>query len=135
MLCLEADLAVAASGTVTLAQHCFRFLTVVCYKLSLLNNFIFNNFLNYDKPYLRQYVHGDFVFPELFNEGFSDFNIAQAVENWLEDYEKFSTLKNRLRGTEALLRGEMEDVAPCLERLLREFLCQQWIKSFQRKSQ
>ena len=60
------------------------------------------------------------IVPELFNEGFSDFNIAQAVENWLEDYEEFSTLKDRLRGTEALLRGEMEDVAPYLEGLLRE---------------
>ena len=117
----EADLAVAASGTVTLAAALFSVPTVVCYKLSLLNNFIFNNFLNYDGPIsLANIVHGDLVFPELFNEGFSDFNIAQAVENWLEDYEKFSTLKDRLRGTEALLRGEMEDVAPYLEGLLRE---------------
>ena len=118
---LEADLAVAASGTVTLATALFSVPTVVCYKLSLLNNFIFYNFLNYDGPIsLANIVHGDFVFPELFNEEFSDFNVAQALNNWLEDYEKFSTLKNRLRGTEALLRGEMEDVAPCLEGLLRE---------------
>ena len=118
---LEADLAVAASGTVTLATALFSVPTVVCYKLSLLNNFIFYNFLNYDGPIsLANIVHGDFIFPELFNEGFSDFNVAQALNDWLEDYEKFSTLKNRLRGTEVLLRGEMEDVAPCLEGLLRE---------------
>ena len=42
----EADLAVAASGTVTLAAALFSVPTVVCYKLSLLNDFIFNNFLN-----------------------------------------------------------------------------------------
>ena len=117
----EADLAVAASGTVTLATALFSVPTVVCYKLSLLNNFIFYNFLNYHGPIsLANIVHEDYVFPELFNEGFSDFNIAKALKNWLENYEKFFALKTRLRRTEGLLRGEMEDVAPCLEGLLRE---------------
>lgn len=117
----KADLSIAASGTVTLGTALFSIPTVVCYKLSLFNDFIFDNFLDYKGPIsLANIVHEDYVFPELFNNGLSEFNITMAMNKWLRDFERFKKVKLKLDQTEGLVKGEMVDVSPYLVNLLKD---------------
>ena len=116
-----ADLSLAASGTVTLGTALFSIPTVVCYKLSHFNDFIFYNFLNYSGPIsLANIVHEENIFPELFNERLSEFNIKKYLNLWLNNFQKFEEVKFKLDRTEHLVSGEMDDVSPYLAGLVKD---------------
>lgn len=114
--CLEealkwADFAMAASGTVTLSAGLFRLPTVVCYKGSLLNEFIFENLISYDGPIsLVNIVHGEKLFPELIQNQASGFNIFQKLRTWMNSKSTYEQLISKLSQTPELLSGEVDNI-------------------------
>jgi lipid-A-disaccharide synthase len=102
-----ADMAMAASGTVTLTCALFQVPTVVAYSTSFFNEFIFNTFLNYRGFIsLANIVHEQEVFPELVQEYASSYNIIKKLSNWIENEDNYNETKIILEGTARLLQGE-----------------------------
>ncbi len=117
----NSDFCFAASGTVTLACALYEVPTVVTYKASLLNEFIFHTFVSY-KGYisLANIVHEASVFPELIQNEVTSFNLVSKFSNWA--YNNVSTNTNledlwhKLAKTKTLITGESLD----LSRLMSE---------------
>lgn len=109
---LKADLCLAASGTVTLICALFGVPTVVAYKTSLLNEFLFYTFVNYPGPVsLANIVHEKRVFPELIQEQASGFNMAEKLESWMKDDKKYDSLFQELKKTGELIQGDTDQTA------------------------
>lgn len=102
-----ADLSLAASGTVTLACALFGLPTVVAYRTSLLNEFIFHTFVNYQGAIsLANIVQGSEVYPELLQDEVSSFNLANKLLVWIENPEYLRQTREKLARTHALLSGD-----------------------------
>lgn len=102
-----ADMCVAASGTVTLAAGLFGVPTVVCYKLSLLTEFLVGLVLRYDGPVsLSNIAHQKFLFPELIQHHADRYNIAKHLRHWLKDAKEYDQVASELAKTKELLSGE-----------------------------
>lgn len=102
-----ADFSLAASGTVTLACALFQLPTVVSYRTSLLNEFIFHTFVNYTGAIsLANIVHSKPVFPELLQDSVSDFNLAQEILKWIRNPTYLAQTRETLVQTRPLLLGE-----------------------------
>lgn len=107
----NADFSMAASGTVTLTCALFEVPTVVCYKTSLLNQFIFETLVNYKWFIsLANIIQNYAVFPELLQDKVSSYNIVSHFKFWYYNKEEFSELKRRLALTKNLVRGEGVDI-------------------------
>ncbi|WP_372651885.1 lipid-A-disaccharide synthase [Halobacteriovorax sp.] len=101
-----ADCSLAASGTVTLATALFNVPTIVAYKGSLLNEFIFKTFLSYDGFIsLANIVHEEEVFPELLQERVSSFNLVKELSNIIDSEEVYNSKITTLKKTAALISG------------------------------
>jgi len=102
----EADLCMAASGTVTLATALFSVPTVVCYKTSYMNEFIFNNFISYDGPIsLANIVHEKNIYPELIQKEANPDKIFNELSKWLEDESNYESTIDTLLKTKTLVNG------------------------------
>ena len=113
------DLCLAASGTVTLATALFEIPTVICYRSSLLNVYIFDTFISYKGPIgLCNIVHQEYVRPELVQDGVSSFNIRDNLEKWLSDKDNFIKTKDKLKKTKLLILGEGLDVPEYMAKVL-----------------
>lgn len=109
---LNADFCLAASGTVTLICALFAVPTVVTYKTSLLNEFLFYTFVNYSGPVsLANIVHEKRVFPELIQEKASGFNMAQMLKSWIQDKKEYNSLFQELKKTGELIQGDIHQTA------------------------
>lgn len=116
-----ADMALAASGTVTLSCALFELPTVVCYRGSLLNYFIFTTLVNYKGPIsLANILHNRSVFPELIQDEVSAFKIASIIKLWYDNKHVYNQLLNELSKTKDLTRGEGIDVAQYMAKVLSE---------------
>lgn len=116
---LEADLCVAASGTVTLATALFEVPTVVCYKSSLLNKYIFDTFLDYDgRVSLANLVHERDVFPELIQDFMSSYNIKKHLFKWLTYRAEYEKIKSLLSNTRELVEGGPVDVSEYISHVI-----------------
>jgi lipid-A-disaccharide synthase len=103
----DSDVAFAASGTVTLSCALFELPTIVCYKGSLINYFIFNTFVSYSGPIsLANIVHNRSVFPELVQDRATAFNIASLFNIWYYQNDVYSKILRDLAETKVLVRGE-----------------------------
>lgn len=103
----DADFAFAASGTVTLTCALFEVPTIVCYKTSLLNQFIYENLVKYRWFIsLANIVQNRAVFPELLQDQVSAHNIVSNFLFWYYNKEKYRELKEQLKQTKNLVRGE-----------------------------
>jgi lipid-A-disaccharide synthase len=103
----SADIAIAASGTITLATALFEIPTVVCYKTSLLNYWIYLSFINYKgHASLGNIVHQEEIFPELIQDRATEYNIERAVKKWLDDTIEFKKIVYKLKDTKGLVSGE-----------------------------
>lgn len=103
----QTHLALAASGTVTLSTGLFELPTIVCYRASLLNEFIFHNFINYQGPIsLTNIVHGEMVFPELTQEEVRPELMARKLYSWVSDETEYNKIKSTLKKTKELMSGE-----------------------------
>ncbi len=102
-----ADFAFAASGTVTLTCALFEVPTVVCYKTSLLNQFIYENLVKYRGDIsLANIIQNRTVFPELLQDQVTSYNIVSIFWNWYYNRDKYRELKEQLKQTKNLVRGE-----------------------------
>jgi lipid-A-disaccharide synthase len=102
-----AHVALAASGTVTLSTGLFEIPTVVCYQASLLNVFIFHNFIQYEGPIsLTNIIHGKRLFPEFIQGEVNAHCIARVIRSWIGDEKVYNELKSSLKETKQLLSGE-----------------------------
>lgn len=109
---LDADLCLAASGTVTLICALFGVPTVVTYKTGLFNEFLFYTFVNYPGPVsLANIVHEKRVFPELIQERASAFNMVERLERWLNNRDEYESLFNELKKTGELIQGDTDQTA------------------------
>jgi len=118
---VEADFAMAASGTVTLACAIFQVPTVVAYKSSLLNVYIYYTFINYDGPIsLANIVHQRLIFPELTHNLATGYNLAQGLLEWLTSRESYETIKSELEKTLNLIDKSGSDIPGQMGEVIRE---------------
>lgn len=116
-----ADFSFAASGTVTLACALFQVPTIICYKSSLLNEYIFRTFLSYNGPIgLANIVHEQYIFPELVQEEASEYNIVRELKKWMFDKENYRNTVDTLSNTKEMLKGEIPDVSSYFANILEE---------------
>jgi lipid-A-disaccharide synthase len=114
-------LALAASGTVTLSTGLFELPTVVCYRSSLLNEFIFRNFIKYQGPAsLTNIIHDKMVFPEFWQERVIPQQLARALMSWIGDEKAYNEVKAQLKETKRLLSGDDFSVPQYMSRIINE---------------
>ncbi|ATH06920.1 lipid-A-disaccharide synthase [Halobacteriovorax marinus] len=116
-----ADCSLAASGTVTLATALFNVPTVVAYKGSLLNEFIFRTFLSYDGYIsLANIVHEQEVFPELLQESVSSYNLKSELLQIIENKELYDEKIKILSSTAKLISGGEFDAGAYMGDVIEE---------------
>ncbi len=107
----KADFSFAASGTVTLTCALYEVPTVVCYKTSLLNQFIYETVVSYRWFIsLANIVQNRSVFPELLQDHVSAYNIVSYLRNWYYNKNDHMELLLKLKQTKDLVRGERIDI-------------------------
>lgn len=100
-------MSLAASGTVTLSTGLFELPTVVSYQGSLLNEFIFYNFISYQGPIsLTNIIHNKMVFPEFVQDQVNPARLAHVIRTWTLNEKAYNELKETLRETKHLLSGD-----------------------------
>ena len=103
----ETDFALAASGTVTLTCALYEIPTVVCYKTSLLNQFIYETVVSYRGfVSLANIIQNRSVFPELLQDQVSAYNIVTFFRNWYYNKHAYFDLKMQLKETKSQVQGE-----------------------------
>ena len=116
-----ADCSFAASGTVTLATALFNVPTVVCYKSSLLNEYIFYTFLSYDGFIsLANIVHEQEVFSELLQERATSFNMADELRAIISNKEVYNSKLTQLSKTQSLISGGDFDAGEYMGQVIEE---------------
>lgn len=111
----------AASGTVTLSTGLFELPTVVCYQASMLNVFIFYNFVKYQGPIsLTNIIHGKKIFPEFVQEQVTPQQLTRVLKTWLENETVYNELKAKLKNTKQLLSGENFSVPKYMAQVIHE---------------
>lgn len=115
-----AHFSMAASGTVTLSTGLFELPTVVCYEGSLLNAFIFYNFIKYKGPIsLTNIIHNKIVFPEFVQGEVVPARIAGVIKTWTENESLYNEMKKTLKETKHLLSGENFSVPEYMSQVIR----------------
>lgn len=116
-----AHFTLAASGTVTLSCGLFEMPTIVAYKGSLLNEFIFRNFIKYTGfVSLTNIVHEQEVFPELLQEQVDPAKMYDILKSWILDKEVYQQKKTLLKETKNLLSGEDFSVPQYMAQVINE---------------
>lgn len=116
----NADFAFAASGTVTLTCALFEVPTIVSYKTSLLNQFIFENLVNYHWFIsLANIIQNRAVFPELLQDQVTSYNIVSNFLFWYYNEREYRELKEQLKETKNQVRGEGVDVPEYMAALIK----------------
>jgi lipid-A-disaccharide synthase len=117
----ECHLALAASGTVTLSTGLFELPTIVAYKASLLNEFVFHNFIKYKGAIsLTNIIHGKMVFPEFTQGEANAKRFLRVIRTWLEDEKTYNEMKKDLRETKNLLAGDDFSVPQYMARVIHD---------------
>jgi lipid-A-disaccharide synthase len=121
----NADFAIAASGTVTLACALFEVPTVVCYKVSFINYFIYETFVTYTGPAsLANIVHNSSVFPELIQEKSTSFNIHSQLKKWYTGSQLYSAeylrVKAILKTTSDVVRGDILNIPEYMAHIINQ---------------
>jgi lipid-A-disaccharide synthase len=117
----ECHISLAASGTVTLSTGLFELPTIVCYKASLLNEFIFYNFINYKGPIsLTNIIHGKMVFPEFTQNQIDPVRLSRLIKSWTLNEKIYNEMKETLEKTKELLSGDDFSVPQYMARVIDE---------------
>ncbi|MDD0854093.1 lipid-A-disaccharide synthase [Halobacteriovorax sp. GB3] len=115
------DCSIAASGTVTLATALFGLPTVVCYKSSFFNEFIYYTFITYDGPIsLANIFRNKRIFPELVQEGCSPYTIAKAFDSLMGSKESYENIVDELKVVFDEVQGEHFDVGQYMSEVIKE---------------
>lgn len=113
-------MSIAASGTVTLSTGLFELPTVVCYKASLLNEFIFYNLIKYKGPIsLTNIIHNRWVFPEFIQGEVEAQRIASIIRTWTSNEKLYNEIKSTLKETKNLLSGEKFSVPEYMSQVVK----------------
>jgi len=116
-----ANISLATSGTVTLASGLFQVPSIVCYKTSLLNEFIFHTFIKYKGLIsLTNLIIGNEVFPELTQDRVSPYNIVQEFEKIICNKEVFNKKLRQLQDLRIKLDTSSFDVATFMAKLIKD---------------
>jgi lipid-A-disaccharide synthase len=109
---LDADLSLASSGTVTLSLGLFAVPTLVCYRTSLFNLFMFNNLIAY-KGFisLTNIIHQKEMFPEFIQDEVDPHILSNYMLKWMNHPDKYNLRLNELLKTQNLVIGEDVSVA------------------------
>jgi len=111
----------AASGTVTVSTGLFELPTLVAYRGSLLNEFIYNQFVKYQGPIsITNMVHGKSVFPEFIQNQVDAERFARVISSWIDNETVYNDLKATLKETKNLLSGEQFSVPQYMSRVIHE---------------
>lgn len=111
----------AASGTVTVSTGLFELPTVVAYRGSLLNEFIYNEFVQYTGPIsITNMIHGKNVFPEFIQNQVDADKFARVIRSWIDNETVYNELKSSLRETKNLLSGEDFSVPQYMSQVIHE---------------
>ncbi len=117
----ECHIALAASGTVTLATGLFELPTIVAYKASLLNEFIFNNFIQYKGDVsLTNIIQGKTIFPELIQADANSKRFLRVIRSWLADEKTYNEMKKDLKETKNLLAGDNFSVPEYMAQVIND---------------
>lgn len=117
----ECHFSFAASGTVTLSTGLFELPTVVCYKASLLNEFIFYNFIKYKGPIsLTNIIHDRIIYPEFIQGDVNPAKLAGLIKTWSQNEKVYNDLKARLKETKTLLSGEDFSIPQYMAQVIHE---------------
>jgi lipid-A-disaccharide synthase len=117
----ECHVSLAASGTVTLSTGLFELPTIVCYRASLLNEFIFYNFIKYKGPIsLTNIIHNEMIFPEFVQSGVDAPRLASVIKAWTTDEMLYNEIKSKLKKTKTLLSGEVYSIPEFMEQVIHE---------------
>ncbi len=117
----KADIALAASGTVTLICGLFEVPTTVTYQGSLFNEFVFECLIKY-KGFvsLTNIIHGKELFPEYFLNRATPYNLSKSVGEWILNKEKYRYTKEELRKTNEMLLQEDVNVSHYINNVINE---------------
>ncbi|NOT78833.1 MAG: lipid-A-disaccharide synthase [Bacteriovoracaceae bacterium] len=117
----KADFSFAASGTVTLTCALFEVPTIVCYKTSLLNQFIYETVVNYRGFIsLANIIQNRLVFPEFLQDQVSSYNIVSYFRNWYYNNQKRLNLKTELKLTRELVCGEKINIPQYMAEVIKK---------------
>ncbi len=117
----EADLSMAASGTVTLTTALYEVPTVVCYKLSWFNAMMYRLIVRYYGPVsMANIIHQKMVFPELLQDAANKKNLLGEMKRFFRDQEYYVRTKEQLSRTRKMLQGESFDVAEYMGKVLSD---------------
>lgn len=109
---LKSDIALAASGTVTLGTGLLGVPTVVAYQSSLINEFVVRKIIGYNKPVsLTNLVLEEMVFPELLQSQVQVPLLMQSLLSWLKSEEVYNRTVGELAKLPELLSGSEDNVA------------------------
>ncbi|MEK6624646.1 MAG: lipid-A-disaccharide synthase [Bdellovibrionota bacterium] len=94
---LNTDVAFATSGTVTLLAALFETPTIIFYRGSLFNQFVFENFIQYNGQIgLANLVAKEQIFPELIQDQVHSFNVSRIIQHWSENSASFLQIRKKL---------------------------------------
>lgn len=111
----------AASGTVTLSTGLFELPTIVAYRASLLNEFVFNNFIKYaGNVSLTNIIHGKTIFPEFIQARANSHNFVSTIKTWIENETVYNEIKATLKRTKTMLAGEDFSVPKYMAQVIDE---------------
>lgn len=111
----------AASGTVSLTSALYQKPTVVAYKVSLLNEFIGRNFVNYKGAIsLANIILGKMVLPEFIQEDLEVEKIVRKLSSWIEDPKLYKQKQTELSKLKTLLGGEDERASKRMIQVIEE---------------
>jgi lipid-A-disaccharide synthase len=111
----------AASGTVTVSTGLFELPTLVAYRGSLLNEFIYNEFVKYSGPIsITNMIHGKNVFPEFIQNQVDAERFARVIRSWIDNETVYNELKSMLKETKNLLSGEDFSVPQYMSQVIHE---------------
>lgn len=114
---LRTDVAIAASGTVTLGTGLMGVPTVVAYQSSLLNEYVIRHLIGYDRPVsLTNLVLNERVFPEFLQSQVQAPLLAQAVLNWVQNPAHWEDTRTKLALLPSMMSAGESDVGGLLAR-------------------
>jgi lipid-A-disaccharide synthase len=114
---LTSDLALAASGTVTLGTGLMGVPTVVAYQSSLLNEFVLRRLIRYTKPIsLTNLVLEEVVFPEYTQAEVQPSILAEAMLRWLRNPPAWNHATEQLATLPGRMQAGVRDVGALLAR-------------------
>jgi lipid-A-disaccharide synthase len=87
-LLMNADLAVACSGTITLELVLFKVPTIAVYKTDFLSAFIGRLLVNFENVLLPNFLLGKKIVPFLFQERFNHIQISKLLVEYIETLDQ-----------------------------------------------